>query len=131
MTLSLEQSCWHFNAVKTLRGKLWCCRNPPSPSHPFTGRFVWAVPYSLLLRNKVEDIQAACELTQQSTNTVERMLSEFDREAATLRRDVQRELKYAEVEGPGLLWGSNPMAQPPPPRLAVFTPEQPIMPQLL
>ena len=66
----------------------------------------------------MEDIQAACELMQQSTNSVERMLSEFEREAATLRRDVQRELVYAEVEGPGLLWGSNPMAQPPTPRSA-------------
>lgn len=92
-------------------------RNPPPPSHSLPGRFLWAVPYPLLLRNSVEDVHAACELAQQSSNMVDRMLTDSQRGASWLRREVQRELKYAEVEGPGSLWGSTPMTQNPVPRL--------------
>ena len=94
------------------------CRNPPAPSRGIPHRLVWAVPHSLLLRSKAEDIQAACELAHKPTTVVDRLLNDFEREAATLRRDVQRELEYGEVEGAGLLWGSNPMGQPPTPRQA-------------
>lgn len=54
---------------------------------------------------------------------VDRMLTDSQRGASWLRREVQRELKYAEVEGPGSLWGSTPMTQNPVPRwvrLSVF-----------
>ncbi len=44
------------------------------------------------------------------------MLTDSQRGVSWLRREVQRELKYAEVEGPGSLWGSTPMAQNPVPR---------------
>ena len=44
------------------------------------------------------------------------MLTDSQRGASWLRREVQRELKYAEVEGPGSLWGSTPMTQNPVPR---------------
>ena len=77
---------------------------------------MWAVPYPLLLRDTVEDVQLACEQAQQSSNRVDRMLTDSERGAIWLRRDAQRELAYAGVEGPGMLWGSNPMAQPPVPR---------------
>lgn len=99
-----------------IRKHVWC-RNPPPPSHHIPGRFLWAVPYPLMLRNSVEDVQAACELAHHSSNMVDRMLTESQRGAMWLRRDVQRELKYAEVEGAGMLWGTGPMAQPPVPRL--------------
>ena len=69
-----------------------------------------------MLRNSVEDVQAACELAHQSSNMVDRMLTDAQRGARWLRRDVQRELEYAEVEGPGGLWGSDTMAQSPVPR---------------
>jgi hypothetical protein len=69
-----------------------------------------------MLRNSVEDVQAACELAQDSSNMVDRMLTDSQRGASWLRREVQRELKYAEVEGPGSLWGSTPMTQNPVPR---------------
>ncbi|DBA99100.1 TPA: hypothetical protein ACH3X1_014234 [Trebouxia sp. C0004] len=92
-------------------------KNPPPPSHNLAGRFLWAVPYPLMLRNSVEDVHAACELAQHSSNMVDRMLTDSQRGASWLRREVQRELKYAEVEGPGSLWGSTPMTQNPVPRL--------------
>ncbi len=69
-----------------------------------------------MLRNSVEDVHAACELAQHSSNMVDRMLTDSQRGVSWLRREVQRELKYAEVEGPGSLWGSTPMAQNPVPR---------------
>ncbi|KAL3156643.1 hypothetical protein ABBQ38_000926 [Trebouxia sp. C0009 RCD-2024] len=92
-------------------------KNPPPPARGIPHRLVWAVPHSLLLRSKAEDIQAACELAHQPTTVVDRLLHDFERDGATLRRDVQRELDYGQVEGPGLLWGSHPMEQPPTPRL--------------
>lgn len=92
------------------------CRNPPPPARGIPHRLVWAVPHSLLLRSKAEDIQAACELAHQPTTVVDRLLQDFERDGATLRRDVQRELDYGQVEGPGLLWGSDSMEQPPTPR---------------
>ena len=104
---------WCVTNCKWVCGK---CRNPPPPSRGLPHRLVWAVPHSLLLRSKAEDIQAACELAHKPTTVVDRLLNDFEREAATLRRDVQRELDYGEVEGAGLLWGSNPMEQPPTPR---------------
>ena len=106
---------WRGTDFKSACGK---CRNPPPPSRGLPHRLIWAVPHSLLLRSKAEDIQAACELAHRPTTVVDRLLNDFEREAATLRRDVQRELDYGEVEGAGLLWGSNPMEQPPTPRQA-------------
>ena len=103
---------------KHMSVRLCLCRNPPPPERGIPNRLVWAVPHSLLLRSKAEDIQAACELAHQPTTIVDRLLTDFERQAATLRRDVQRELDYAQVEGSGLLWGDNPMAQPPTPRCA-------------
>lgn len=81
---------------------------------------VWAVPHSLLLRSKAEDIQAACEMAHRPSTVVDRLLSEFDRDSVMLRRDVHRELEYGEVEGAGLLWGPNPMEHPPIPRQVSF-----------
>ena len=94
------------------------CRNPDPPQHSLPGRGLWAVPHALLLRDTVEQAQAACEMALAPVNAVHRTLSETDRNVTELRQAVQQMLQYAQVEGAGSMWGydNSMMQQPPPPR---------------